>query len=79
MSGQPTAEYPRQKVVDDVVTGTFKRLWGDSWGEQMEELMTNVAYTILYSQALPVECRPTLTEFAKVVGEETTSVTASGC
>ena len=54
-------------IADDVVMGTFKLHWGDSWGPQMEELLYHITLTILYCQDLPLEKRPTLAEFSEVI------------
>ena len=54
-------------IADNVVMGTFELLWGESWGAQMEEFLRHVTLTILYSQTLLLEKRPTLAEFAEVI------------
>lgn len=64
----PGSDISIDKIADDVVTETFKRLWADMWGPRMEEMMATVARTILWCQALPLGLRPTLAEFAKVIG-----------
>jgi hypothetical protein len=64
----PESGIPIDKIADDVVTKTFQLIWADSWGPRMEEMMANVARTILYSQSLPPEKRPTLAEFEMIVG-----------
>lgn len=64
----PASGISVDKVVDDVVVETFRRLWEDFWGPRMEEMMGNVSRTILYGQDLPPEHRPTLAEFARVIG-----------
>ena len=63
---------PRGKIVDDVVTGMFRRLWGErSWGPQMEQMLNNIAETILFCQTLPVQYRPTMAEFNEIIGDLT--------
>jgi hypothetical protein len=65
----PGSGIAAELIADQVVYETFKRVWGDvSWGPQMEQMMRNVARTILYAQHVPPEHRPTLTEFVEVVG-----------
>lgn len=64
----PESGIDLEQIVDGVVFETFRRLWGDSWGPRMEEVLSNTARTIAHCQTLPLKQRPTLTEFAKVVG-----------
>jgi len=64
----PESRISIDKIADDVVTKTFQLIWADSWGPRMEEMMANVSRTILYSQSLPPEKRPTLAEFELIIG-----------
>jgi hypothetical protein len=61
-------EVAAELIVDQVVEETFKLLWTDSWGARMEEMLENTARVIVYSQSIPEVHRPTLADFAVVVG-----------
>ncbi|MCB0094218.1 MAG: hypothetical protein KDE46_00805 [Caldilineaceae bacterium] len=44
------------------VVGTFYKLFYDSWGPQMENLLRVTALTLIYNQDMPPEQRPTMVE-----------------
>lgn len=67
-------ETPLDEMVDRVasqIVGIFKQLWEEtSWGPQLEETMTITAQTLVWSQTLPPEKRPTMREFVSVLNSK---------
>jgi hypothetical protein len=48
--------------ISSEVMGTFYKLFHDSWGPQMEDLLRVISLTLIYNQDLPEQLRPTMAE-----------------
>lgn len=67
------ADISNANLVDQICSqalGTFYKLFHDSWGPQMEDLLRATFLTLIYNQALPVAQRPTLGEIPRLLTDQ---------
>jgi proteasome lid subunit RPN8/RPN11 len=68
------ADVTDANLVDQICSqaiGTFYKLFHESWGPQMEDLLRVTFLTLIYNQDLPVAQRPTLVEIPRLLTDPT--------